>query len=294
MNWIQSFNSIPKNSIVITLLLFLSASIVISLSVLSCKNKQSLTFKDPDANIIFLHHSTGNNVWNGGSDPKPPRVVQLMKKVNEEKGKKYAITEQSFPKSEPYGWNNYPFDYYNIWVKHGGAQEYKKEPTLENLTKNYDVIIFKHCFPVSNIMEDTGKPNIDSDAKRLENYKLQYNALKGKMKSFPNTKFIIWTSAALTKAATTEENAGRSRQFVNWVKEEWDEDGDNIFIFDFWQIETEGGLFLKDDYAKSEKDSHPNGELSKKASELFVSRVIDIVENNGQMTKLTGEKKPMG
>ena len=76
MKWIQNLNIIPHNSITITLLLLLSATLIISLSVLSCKNKQSLTFEDPDANIIFLHHSTGNNVWIGGSDPKAPRVVQ--------------------------------------------------------------------------------------------------------------------------------------------------------------------------------------------------------------------------
>ena len=54
---------------------------------------------------------------------------------------------------------------------------------------------------------------------------------------------------------------------------------DNIFIFDFREIETEGGLFLKPEYAVSIHDSHPNETLSVKAAELFVNRMIDVIEN---------------
>lgn len=274
--------------------MFFSVSILAAATILACSGSsgkpQALDYENPDAKIIFLHHSTGGRVWNGGASVANPLVLQLMKTYNEENGKQYAIAEQAFPKQEPYGWKNYPYDYYNIWVKNGGNETFEDEPTLEILTQQYDVIIFKHCFPVSNVLEDTGSPDIDSDEKRLENYRLQYNALKDKMNAFPNTKFIVWTSAALTEASTTQENAQRSREFVNWVKETWDEDGDNIFIFDFWTIETDGDLYLKANYAAGETDSHPNDELSRKASELFVSRIIDIIENGGRNTMQTGEK----
>lgn len=290
MNMIQFVKgTFQKNSLIG--LLSLSASVIAATTIIACKDKTALSYKDPDANIIFLHHSTGSRVWNGGSGSKQPAALKLMETYNEKNAKKYAIAEQAFPKNDPYGWNNYPYDYYNIWVKNGGDEKFKDEPTLEILTKQYDVIIFKHCFPVSNVLEDTGKADIDSDIKRLENYKLQYNALKDKMKSFAGTKFIVWTSAALTEGVTTKENAERSQEFVNWVKEEWDEDGDNIFLFDFWTIETEGGLYMKEKYATSEKDPHPNGELSEKASKLFINRVIDIIENNGNKTTVTGEQK---
>ena len=33
----------------------------------------------------------------------------------------------SFPKPNPYGWNNYPYDYYNIWVKNAGEELYMEE-----------------------------------------------------------------------------------------------------------------------------------------------------------------------
>ncbi len=134
--------------------------------------------------IIFLHHSTGYNIWVGGTNryiyklTKEGDVKKYFKNYNRKNKTNYSISEQYFPKLEPYGWNNYPYDYYNIWVKHSGPDRYMDEPTLEILTREYDIIIFKHCFPGSRILEDTGNPNIDSDEKRLENYKLQYNALK--------------------------------------------------------------------------------------------------------------------
>ena len=154
-----------------------------------------------------------------------------------------------------------------------------EEPTLEMLTKEYDVIIFKHCFPGSRILEDTGNPNVDSDEKRMENYKLQYNALKEKMHEFPNNKFIVWSPAVNTKNLMTEDEAKRTVEFHKWMSEEWDEKGDNIFIWDFYKYETEGGLYLPDNNAVNPNDSHPNKEFSARVSPLFSQFIIDVIKS---------------
>ncbi len=227
-----------------------------------------------DAKIIFLHHSTGGNIWQGG-------VSAWFQQYNTDNGTNHQITEQSFPKSSPYGWNNYPYDYWNIWVNHAGNNPYMEEPTLEILTQQYDVIIWKHCFPVSNILEDTGSPDINSQSKRIENYKLQYAALKTKMRQFSNTKFIVWTGAALVRNATSEAKATRARSFFNWVRNEWDEAGDNIYLWDFYALETEGGLYFKDGYAASPNDSHPNSSFSQTVAPLFCQRIVNVIENDG-------------
>ena len=225
-------------------------------------------------NIIFLHHSTGNVVWKAG-------VKKWIKKYNKKNGADYRITERSFPAESPYGWNNYPYDYWNIWVNNAGEDEYQKEPTLEILTGDYDLIVFKHCFPVSDIKEDTGRPDVGSKEKRIENYVLQYNALKQKMYEFPSRSFLVWTGAALVRQATDEESAARAKQFFDWVKNEWDEPGDNIFLWDFYGLETEGGLYLKDEYAEGPKNSHPNKKFAKTAAPLFCRRMIDVLEGRG-------------
>jgi hypothetical protein len=234
------------------------------------------------AQAVFLHHSTGHCIWQGG-------VKEWIDTYNREHGTGFTVREQAFPKKEPYGWNNYPYDYWNIWVNHAGDRSFKEEPALEILTRDHDLIIWKHCFPVSNVEPDTGRPDLTSDRKCLENYQAQYAALKEKLRSFPDTKFLVWTSPALLPANTNPEEARRSRRFVEWVKNEWDEPGDNIFLWDFYQLETEGDLYLKAAYANGEKDPHPNPAFSKKAAPLFARRIVDVLEGRGDSGSLTGQ-----
>ena len=237
---------------------------------------------DDSAKIIFLHHSTGNCIWGGG-------VENWFLNYNTTNSKNYQITPLAFPKEDPYGWNNYPYDYWNIWVQHAGNSEYMQEPTLEILTSQYHVIIFKHCFPVSGISADSGDADVTSSSKEVQNYKLQYEALKEKMHSFPNNRFIVWTGAALTQASTDEASATRARDFFSWVKNTWDEDGDNISVWDFWQLETGGGLYILPANATDSTDSHPNSTFSHYAAALFSQRIVDVIEGRGDTASLTGE-----
>jgi hypothetical protein len=282
--------------------LFTVLLIIVSLH--SCKQKEKIS----DMNIIYLHHSTGGVIWQGEKASILTRAARkistgladvlggkaklplLFEKYNKENNKNYLIKEMAFPKASPYGWHNYPYDYYNIWVKNAGNQPYMEEPTLEMLTKQYQVIIFKHCFPVSNIQADKDTADINSDYKSLANYKVQYNALREKLHEFPDTKFILWTGASLVKSAVSEDEAKRARDFFTWVINEWDLPGDNIYIWDLYSLETEGGLYFKEEYASSPNDSHPDGEFAGKAVQLIFNRIVDVIENNATRTKLTGEK----
>jgi hypothetical protein len=232
--------------------------------------------------IAFLHHSSGKVIWDGG-------VKRWFEEHRRDTGRKYRIDEMAFPRRSPYGWKNYPYDYWNIWVRNAGAEKYMEEPTLEILTKQYDLIVWKHCFPVSDIEPDTGAADITSEARRIENYTLQYEALKEKMREFPETSFLVWTGAALTADATSEESARRARAFFAWVRDEWDEKGDNIYIWDFHALETDGGLYLKDEYAAGPTDSHPNEAFARRASPLLCRRIVDVIEGRGDETSLTGE-----
>lgn len=232
--------------------------------------------------IIFLHHSTGEVIWNGG-------VSAWFSQYNSQHQKNYAITQRNFPDGSNYPWNNYPYDYWNIWVKHAGGSPFQLQDTLEILTKTYNVIIWKHCFPVSEIEVDTGSPDIASSDKRIENYKLQYNALKAKMRQFPSVRFIVWTGAAQVAGAITPERATRARDFFQWVKDTWDEKGDNIFVWDFYELETEGGIYLKGDYAASATDSHPAAGFASVVAPCFSRRIVDVIEGRGDTGTLTGK-----
>jgi len=235
--------------------------------------------------IIYLHHSTGGVIWDAG-------VPGHISTYNGQFGTDYRITEQAYPDGVNYPWENYPYDYWKLWVDTSGPIGYLGQDTLDNLAEIYDVIVFKHCFPVSSVEAETGFPDITSSYKSLENYKLQYNALKARLRQFPTKKFIVWTGAALTLQQNTQENAGRARQFFDWVKTTWDEKGDNIFVWDFWSLETEGGLYLKPEYASGE-DSHPNGTFASAVSPLIVRRIVDVIEGAGDSGSITGATVPV-
>lgn len=284
----------------------LSIVIALILITMSCKNN------DPDntVKILFLHHSTGQTIWNGDRTTfvsnivskvstrlsrkfyKKASIPKSFKKYNHRNQCNYKIEERIFPKTEPYGWNNYPFDYYNIWVKNDDLDYYIEEPTLKQLTKQYQVIIFKHCFPVSNILIDRDTADIDSDYKSIANYKLQYHALLDKLHEYPDTKFILWTGAAQVKAQISEDEALRAKEFFKWVIDEWDRDNDNVFIWDFYNIQTNDSLYFPDDWARSSEDPHPDNQFAQRASQLFFNRIIDVIENKGHSTNIRGEINP--
>ncbi len=270
----------------------------------SCKK----TDESPEVNIVFLHHSTGKVIWRGGNQNLISRIVArisvgladrlvgkaalpaMIEKHNKKQNVNYNINEIEFPKATPYGWNNYPYDYYNIWIKNAGNKPFMEEPTLELLTKDYDLIIFKHCYPVSNIGPDNDSANVNSDIKTISNYKLQYLALREKLLLFPETEFILFTGAAQVQARISEDEAIRAHEFFKWVVEEWDLPGDNIHLWDLYTLETEGGLYFKEDYARSASDSHPNPVFAADAVHLLFNRIVDVIENKGNNTSLTGKR----
>ncbi|WP_066633287.1 hypothetical protein [Labilibacter marinus] len=249
-----------------------------------------------DVNVLFLHHSTGKYIYRGGLIGKESAVKKWFESYNEGADSKINFVEEIFPKrakykfQTAYGWNNYPYDYFNIWVKNGDKKEFVKEPTLKLLAPLWDVIVLKHCFPVCEIGEDL-EVNINSEYKCIGNYKLQYEAIKKEMHKYPNTKFIVWTGAALTKENSNENQSMRAKEFFYWVKNEWASDLDNIYVWDFFDLETEGGIYLLDKYAKAPNDSHPNKEFSAKVVPLFCNRVVDVVFNKGKNTNILGENK---
>ena len=272
--------------------------VFIMISTIGCENSKSGDMSDKQKQkILFLHHSTGKTIWQGGNSfftklkgklGLEGAVEKWFHRYNKENDVFYVIRDREFPAKEPYGWKNYPFDYYNIWVKHGEEDYFMEEPTLKTLTPEYDLVIFKHCFPASKIVFD-GTPGVDSERKMVENYKMQYQALKQELLKYPDTKFLLWTPPALTEQGTTPEAAKAVTDFSNWVVNEWDQPGDNIFIWDFRQLETEGGLYLLPQNAVGEKDPHPSHAFAKSVYPYFCQRIVDVMEGKGDARSVTGE-----
>jgi hypothetical protein len=228
-----------------------------------------------NAKVVLLRHSTGGYIWDGG-------VPGWFTGFNSDSSTGYTVTPLLFPEAEGgYPYANAPYDYWNIWVNHAGPSPYLGESTLEILTPQYDVIVFKHCFPVSYIRPDTGSPDVTSPVQTIENYKLQYDALKTKMRSFPANRFIVWTGAAKLAVNSTVASATRAQEFFDWVRTVWDEPGDNIYVWDFFNLETDGGMYLKPEHAASAGDDHPSSAFAAEVAPLFAQRVVDVLQGRG-------------
>jgi hypothetical protein len=234
--------------------------------------------------IVFLHHSTGGAVYSEGG------VADWFQTYNQNNGTTFQITERGYPTS-PYPWDNYPYDYWNLWVNGACDSNDRDIECLNTLTQNYEVVIFKHCYPGAAILEDSGSPSVSSPEKRLENYRLQYRALRTVMDGYPNTIFIVWTLAPLHRLATDSEEAARAKQFVDWVNHDFlAEEGThpNIFIFDFWGIVAEDDPTpahgqvncLRYEYESSHDsgDSHPNQSANEVAGPAFAQRIVDAIQ----------------
>jgi uncharacterized protein YjdB len=246
--------------------------------------------------VIFLHHSTGGGVYYEGN------VAAWIDNYNTQHSTSYNVTERSYPNT-PYPWQNYPYDYWNLWINNGCDNSDPDIECLSGLCANYNVIIFKHCFPGSDIVADDPSPTISSPKQTVANYKLQYRALRDLMDTYPNNKFIVWTLAPNHRLATNDADAARAKQFVDWVKNEWlSEDGEshpNIYIFDFWGIVAESNPSpvngkvncLKYDYELSHNDynSHPNPLANETAGPVFAQFIVNTIENveNIKVTSIT-------
>ena len=237
-----------------------------------------------DESIIFLHHSTGGGVyWDGD-------VEGWFENYNNKHGTSYSITEREYP-NDPYPWENYPYDYWNLWVNNACSNNPNIE-CLDSLAANFDVIIFKHCFPGAQIEEGGGSGDVSSDEKNLPNYKAQYRALRDMMDSYPDTQFIVWTLAPLHRKDTSSSNAARAREFVEWVKKDFlTEDGKphpNIHIFDFFGIVAETNpdpsqgepntLRYEYEGSHSDSDSHPNEKANRIAGPKFAEFIVSILQ----------------
>jgi hypothetical protein len=232
--------------------------------------------------VIFLHHSTGNNVFKEGN------VVSWIDSYNKANGKALKVTERSFP-NEPWDWSNYPFDYWKLWINGSCNSANPNIECLQTLVANYNMVILKHCFPGADIKPNSGRPDVTSNVKTIDNYKEQYRALRSLFDSYPGTKFMVWTLAPLHRMATSPETARLANEFVQWVKNEWLKEDNkphpNIYIYDFFGLVAEmnenpaNGVryCLKYDFERShtDGDSHPNLAANQYAGPLFGKAIAD-------------------
>ncbi|NLF01431.1 MAG: hypothetical protein GX601_10695 [Anaerolineales bacterium] len=220
-------------------------------------------------NVIFLHHSTGDNlIAEGGVRERFTaagfdfwdhhyNLRGLRRPDGSEAGYSYRVPDD----------NTDPDGLARIFAQREYALPLN---TLSGLLQ-HEVIVFKSCFPASQITSDD----------MLRTYQEYYLGMRAVMDRHPEKVFIVMSPPPLNPAETTAEAAARARAFADWLTSDAYLAGHpNVFAFDFFDQLAEADPqspdvnTLRAEYRLPGTDSHPNQVANEAVGPAFVDFVI--------------------
>lgn len=219
-------------------------------------------------NLLFIHHSVGQN-WLDNSLREALQAKPYLDGVNEvtygdqvspDAGRPDSLGPIQGDSTDMEHWLPWFNDYIGslgTWQAGGGVN---------------GVVMFKSCFPNSDITDD-GVPPGDpfSGDNTLANYEAVYRnaagggvayssggydyyALEDVFAAHPDTLFVAVTAPPLNYAGTTDAAAHRAREFNNWLTTDWLDSYNaaypalhNVAVFDLFDV-----------LANPDSGSHPN------------------------------------
>jgi len=223
-------------------------------------------------NVIFLHHSTGQNLINQGGVRERFTAAGYDFWDHD-----YNPTGLRDPAGGYTGYNyNIPDDNTDPdGLAHIFGQRVYGLPVnaLSGLLQ-HEVIAFKSCFPASQITSDG----------QLAQYKAWYLGMRDVMDQHPDKVFIVMSPPPLNPASTDAGAAARARAFAEWLQsDEYLSGHPNVFAFDFF-----GHLAEEDPTApdynmlrvayRDGEDSHPNQLANETVGPLFADFVMEAAE----------------
>ena len=213
--------------------------------------------------LVFIHHSVGRNwLLDGLKDELTALGISVQSLSRKSELGMETDINHWLPKFENNIEQIFKFDNY--------AENNQSE-------KENDIIMFKSCYPNSNIIgEGAERGDPYSAEKTISNYKSVFDSLKNIISQHPQKTFLYVTSPPIHKMKTNSENAARARKFNNWIKTDFvnrykEETGlNNFIVFDFFDILADENNVLKAEYVRREGDSHPNSKANRAAAKAFI------------------------
>lgn len=99
-------------------------------------------------------------------------------------------------------------------------------------------------------------------------------AIIQKLYKFSKIKFMIWTGGIQFKNNISYQQVLNAIKFFEWVNNDWVAFNDNFNILDYYGLATEGGLYLKSEYATKNNDSHPSKAFAQKIASIFLKKIL--------------------
>jgi hypothetical protein len=242
----------------------------VSRTILAVVNSRSVTRSSHGryTNVVFLHQSVGRNLIAQGG----------VREILAAEG--YSFWDQDYsvhgllgPDGLPEGFGyNVPDDNTNPdgLARIFGQPEYGLPwNTLSGLLQ-HEVIIFKSCFPASNITDDA----------HLRAYQEDYALIRAVMGKHPDKLFIVVTPPPLNPIETDFDTARRARAFSEWMQSSAFLQGHaNVITFDLFGslAEPDGpspdANMLRQEYREG-TDSHPNALANQIVGRLFAEFIL--------------------
>jgi hypothetical protein len=251
--------------------------------------------------LIFVHHSVGQNWLDSGLygalRAKPyideGNEITYGAEVRPDTGRPASLGKTPGDFTDMKHWLLWFNDYYHAVKSHG---------TVDGVNR---IIMFKSCYPTSNVGYDGVEPGDPFSSERtLANYKAVYRHPNGRGHTYsydgyvyksledifaenPDTLYIAITSPPRHYAptdATNDEEARRAREFSNWLKSEWlpaynaaHAGLNNVAIFDWFDLLAYPDAHpshpnrLKAEHGGDEGDSHPNKTANQDSTRAFAT-----------------------
>ena len=171
--------------------------------------------------VFFIHHSTGQIYWDGGL--------------------RAALQAHGYSGSAPW-WDG--------GTDPGDFPALFRDSANWDIFGDYGIIIFKSCFPASDI----------GSSGDLEQYKAWYRELYAVFSANPNKLFVPLSTPPLLKAHTSAASAARALQFENWLMGEFKTqyEGKNLAPFRLHSLLSDDDGYLAAEFISSPSDDHPN------------------------------------
>jgi hypothetical protein len=205
--------------------------------------------------MVWLHHSTGDRLLAGGLLAALVANNIGFYDINYEEAvvDGYVVGDHTDPPDFPKLFNTPRYlDVVRGWELKGDR-------------KQHDVIMFKSCYPASDIESD----------RMLDQYKEYYAAMLPVFRANPGILFIPMSTPPRTTRRTTPQIAARARHFARWLSSVYAKDVRNVQVFDLFNalaiVEGKPNAnTLAPQFAESATDSHPTPAGGRAVARMFI------------------------
>jgi hypothetical protein len=220
--------------------------------------------------IIFLHHSCGENLINEGG------VREGLTAHGYEFYDHGYNGEMRLADGSDGAGSEYDFEVPGDNTDPDGLAAIFAQPLHDppdnafSHLMQHDVIIFKSCFPNSNIGDDA----------QLAEFQSYYLSIRDRTDQHPEKLFIFVTQPPQVPGASDSAEAERARALADWLgSDEFLSGHPNITTFDFFGHLAGNDNFLRPEYRYDDYDAHPNERANQTIGPIFVEFIDQAIRS---------------